>query len=131
MNIKRVPRRTVHIIKCNITTGEEVKGTIPVYEPLQALLGWLEEEVRGDACEEEGDPLIQLGVNLLRLDTPLQCHGGRAEECVLELREHRFDSQKLIESSTPYKKKSIEMERQKMEIRKKEQKTDSTVCTRM
>lgn len=44
---------------------------IPVYKPLYALLGWLEEEVWRQTCEEEGDAGVQFLVDLFGLDTAL------------------------------------------------------------
>lgn len=41
-------------------------------QPLNALVSWFEEEVRGEAGEEERDAGVQLVVDLFGLDAPLQ-----------------------------------------------------------
>lgn len=58
---------------------------LPVHEPLDTLVSWFEEEVRGEASEEERDVGVQLLVDLFGLNAPL--HGQRlpAEQGFLEL----------------------------------------------
>ena len=67
-------------------------------QPLNALVGWFEEEVRGEAGEEERDAGVQLLIDLFGLDTALQGQRGPAEQSILEFQERRFNSQQLLQS---------------------------------
>ena len=71
--------------------------SVPVNKPLDALVSWFEEEVRREAGEEERDAGVQLLVDLFGLDAALQRQRGPAEQSVLELQKHRFDSQQLLQ----------------------------------
>lgn len=66
-------------------------------QPLDALVSRFEEEVRGEAGEEERDAGVQLLVDLSGLDAPLQRQRGPAEQGVLELLEGRLDPQQLLQ----------------------------------
>lgn len=70
---------------------------LPVNEPLDALVSRFQEEVRTQTGEEERDAGVQLLVDLLGLDAPLQGQRGPTEQGALELQEGWFDSQQLLQ----------------------------------
>lgn len=70
---------------------------VPVNQPLDALVSRFDEEVGGEAGEEERDASVQLLVDLSGLDAPLQRQRGPTEQCVLELLEGWLDSQQLLQ----------------------------------
>lgn len=72
---------------------------LPVHKPLHTLVSWFEEEVRGEAGEEERDVGVQFLVDLFGLDAPFQCQRRPAEQGFLELQKGRFNSQQLFQSS--------------------------------
>lgn len=76
-------------------------------QPLDAFVSRFEEEVRTETREEECDAFVQLLVDLFGLDAALQGQRGGAKQSVLELQECRFDSQQLLQPSTPWRKDTV------------------------
>lgn len=79
---------------------------VPVNEPLDALVSRFQEEVRAQAGEEERDAGVQLLVDLLGLDAPLQGQRGPAEQGALKLQEGWFDSQQLLQPRAAWRRRT-------------------------
>lgn len=80
------------------------QSDIPVNQPLNALVSWLQQEVWAEPREEERDSGVQLLVDLFGLDAALQRHGGGAEQGVMELQESWLDSQQLLQPRAAWKR---------------------------
>lgn len=79
--------------------------SVPVNQPLDALVSWFEEEVRTEAGEEERDAGVQLLVDLFGLYAALYSQRGPAEQRVLELQKRRFNSQQLFQPCAAWRTK--------------------------
>lgn len=79
--------------------------SVPVNQPLDALVSRFEEEVRAEAGEEERDAGVQLLVDLFGLDAAFYSQRGPAEQRVLEFQERRFDSQQLLQPCAAWRTK--------------------------